>query len=89
MRIVDGTWLLRSTSGIDCQSHDPALVAGHNIHDYMPSGPDGALVRSLMNEIQMVLHEHPVNESRARRNEPVINAVWLWGFGARCRPSSR
>jgi hypothetical protein len=79
---VDNTWLLRSMSALDCQSHDPALVAGHNIHDYMPSGPDGAYVRSLMNEIQMVLHEHPVNESRARRNEPVINALWLWGFGA-------
>ncbi len=77
-----GTWLLRCEDIIDCESRDPAAAAGCNIHDYMPSGPDGARMRSLMNELQMVLHEHPVNEQRERRREPMVNAVWLWGFGA-------
>jgi hypothetical protein len=30
----------------------------------------------------MLLHEHPVNESRTRRGLPAINAVWLWGSGS-------
>jgi hypothetical protein len=38
-------------------------------------------MRSRMNEIQMVLHEHPVNERRANTRAAPINALWLWGFG--------
>jgi hypothetical protein len=52
------------------------------VHDFMPSGPDGARVRSLMNEIQMLVHEHPVNERRVRARKLPANAWWLWGFGA-------
>jgi hypothetical protein len=48
----------------------------------MPEGRDGQLIRRLMNELQMVLHEHPVNERRAAQGQRTINAVWLWGFGA-------
>jgi hypothetical protein len=79
---LDEPWLLRCPGSIDCVAHEPAAATGQNIHDFMPSGRDGARVRSLMNEIQMVLHEHPVNEQRARRQQPPINSVWLWGFGA-------
>ena len=61
---VDGAWLVRCVEPIDCTTHDPAALAGRNIHDYLPAGPDGARMRSRMNEIQMVLHDHPVNERR-------------------------
>ena len=36
---------------------------------------------SLLNEIQMLLHAHPVNEAREARGEPVVNSLWLWGAG--------
>jgi hypothetical protein len=36
---------------------------------------------ALMNEIQMLLHEHPVNEAREARGAPAINGIWLWGGG--------
>jgi hypothetical protein len=35
----------------------------------------------LLNEVQMVLHEHPVNEAREARGEPAVNSIWLWGAG--------
>jgi hypothetical protein len=35
----------------------------------------------LLNEIQMVLHSHPVNEAREARGEPPVNSLWLWGAG--------
>jgi hypothetical protein len=38
----------------------------------------GAPWTALLTEIQMALHEHPVNESR----ELAVNSVWLWGAGA-------
>ena len=45
-------------------------------------------VAPLLNEAQMVLHAHPVNEAREARGEPTVNSLWLWGAGratrARC-----
>ncbi len=35
----------------------------------------------LLNEIQMLLHAHPVNEAREARGEPAVNSLWLWGAG--------
>lgn len=37
---------------------------------------------ALLTEIQMALHEHPVNQAREARGEPPVNSVWLWGGGA-------
>ena len=37
---------------------------------------------ALLTELQMALHEHPVNEAREARGEPPINSLWLWGAGA-------
>jgi hypothetical protein len=62
-------WTLACDSNVECESVEPALAEGHDIREWLPGGRDGARVRRLMNELQMWLHEHPVN------------AVWLWGFG--------
>lgn len=42
----------------------------------------------LLNEIQMLLHAHPVNEAREARGEPVVNSLWLWGAGPAPEASS-
>lgn len=74
-------WQLECDEPIECGSVEPELAAGRSIRDLMPGGRDGAAVRSLVNEIQMLLHEHPVNQQRANRGLPAINTLWLWGFG--------
>jgi hypothetical protein len=51
--------------------------------------PGGAPGAALANEIQMLLHEHPVNAAREQRGEVPINAVWLWGGGRFARPAAR
>jgi hypothetical protein len=78
---VPGAWLLRFARSIDCSTQPPDAVVGHNVHDFMPAGRDGARVRSLMNEIQMLLHEHPINLRRERARQLPVNGWWLWGFG--------
>jgi hypothetical protein len=78
---VHGAWLLRFTRSIECSTQAPDVVANHNVHDFMPAGRDGSRVRSLMNEIQMLLHEHPVNQRRERVGKLPVNGWWLWGFG--------
>ena len=78
---VAGAWLLRFNAPLACTTWPPDSVVGHNVHDFLPSGPAGAYVRSLMNEIQMLLHEHPLNQRRERTRLLPVNAWWLWGFG--------
>jgi hypothetical protein len=84
---VDGAWLLRFSRIVECTTQPPDAVTGHDVHDAMPAGRDGARIRSLMNEIQMLLHDHPVNARRERARQLPINGWWLWGFGAQSPPA--
>ena len=38
--------------------------------------------RAISNEIQMLLHDHPVNEARQAAGALPINGLWLWGGGS-------
>lgn len=42
---------------------------------------DAPLGDALLNEVQMLLHAHPLNEAREARGELAINSVRLWGAG--------
>jgi hypothetical protein len=43
----------------------------------------------VFNEVQMLLHGHPVNEAREARGALTVNSVWLWGGGTRPRVVGR
>lgn len=64
-------------------------VAGRDIAPYLPTGGEALRWQRIANEIQMLLHAHPVNEAREERGEPVVNAVWLWGGGRRATVHGR
>ncbi len=49
--------------------------------EYLPSGDDTALHRNILSEIEMSLHEHPVNAEREQRGRQPVNSLWLWGGG--------
>jgi hypothetical protein len=44
-------------------------------------------LRQLLNEAQMVLFAHPLNQRREDAGRPPINGLWLWGGG--CLPARR
>lgn len=55
---------------------------GRDVGPMMPQGEDGMAFQSLMNEAQMLLHEHPINQARERQGLPLVNSIWLSGGGA-------
>lgn len=61
---------------------DPARWLGADPRAGFPAGAKGAPLRRLGAEIEMWLHEHPVNRARAARGELAASALWLWGGGA-------
>jgi hypothetical protein len=84
----DGGWLCRCPEGLECETVDPLDAFGRNLRELLPTGRDAVRVRSLVNELQMLLHEHPVNERRAARGLPPVNSVWLWGVGTAHEPTA-
>lgn len=78
----DGHWLLNLPEPLPARSEPVDAIAGGPI-DAGRAGDRGrrALAR-LMNEIQMRLFEHPVNQAREARGVWPFNGVWLWGGGS-------
>ena len=76
-----GRWLCRHTSlaGLPTASLDRVL--GRNVDRWLEPDPRARLVRRLQNEVQMLLHDHALNEARAVRGELPLNSVWLSGTG--------
>lgn len=50
-------------------------------NDFLPAGEAAASHRGLLSEVEMALHEHPVNLERQSAGRPPVNSLWLWGGG--------
>lgn len=78
-------WYVRSSESPDLQTFPLSEVAGKNINNMLPAGRDSAAWNSRINEIQMLLHDHPLNRIREEQGELAINSLWIWGGGTRPR----
>ena len=76
-----GGWLCHCPPDLAWTAADPWLAVGRDLRDWLPGGPGSSRVRALVNELQMLLHEHPVNERRVAQGLSPVNSVWLWGAG--------
>lgn len=81
LHAANDEWLLRSESPLRLQTVTPEFAAANPFSDILPRGADAGGIRRLMTEMQMLLHEHPVNAQRQARGAPAINAVWVHGEG--------
>src|SRR6266705_2470226 len=85
-------WYVRFDKAPELQTTPAAAARGLAIDEKLPSGPDAMRFHALMNEAQMLLHEHPVNAAREARGEPALNSIWFWGGGvidaSKARPFS-
>jgi hypothetical protein len=76
-------WYVHLESTPDLRTHPPAEASGRNIESFLPEGADSFCWRGVFNEVQMLLHEHPVNVERESRGELPVNSVWFWGGGVK------
>ncbi|MFO7859182.1 MAG: hypothetical protein R6V11_09740 [Ectothiorhodospiraceae bacterium] len=51
------------------------------VDESLPQGADAPQWRARLNETQMLLHGHTVNQEREARGQPTINGIWPWGGG--------
>ncbi|HTD28389.1 MAG TPA: phosphoglycerate mutase [Xanthomonadaceae bacterium] len=59
----------------------PEDVLGDNLEPHLPAGDAGRRWRRLLNESQILLHNHPLNAVRIARGQPPVNSLWFWGGG--------
>lgn len=51
------------------------------VNNYLPTGEHSRRWHTLFNEIQMVLNQSAVNESREYHGQQTVNSLWFWGLG--------
>lgn len=81
-------WYLRHV--VDADSVDmssmptfsaPDDALGDDLKLHLPADDSGRRWRNLLNECQILLHNHPVSAARNARGAVAINSLWFWGSG--------
>lgn len=76
-------WHLRLPSQSALPEFDsPEQALGEDLYEHLPQGQEGRRWRVLFNEVQVLLHQHPVNADRRARGLPPVNSLWFWGGGS-------
>jgi hypothetical protein len=75
-----------SLADLPCASLD--RVIGRNIDRWLGADPRQRALRRLQGEVQMLLHDHPINEARQAQGLLPVNSVWLSGCGV-AQPAQR
>jgi len=55
---------------------------GRDVGKYMPHGKHGIKFQAFLNEVQMLLHEHPISQAFEERGLLAVNSLWLSGGGS-------
>ncbi|MFY7866190.1 hypothetical protein [Roseateles sp.] len=71
-------WLIAHPSMAGLSSASLDRVVHRHVDSWMPTS---RRLRSLQNEIQMLLHSHPLNNEREARGALALNSVWISGCG--------
>jgi hypothetical protein len=53
-------------------------IIGGNIDDYLPSGGGAIQIIKLLNEVQMLLFNLPINHVRKSEGLLTVNSIWCW-----------
>lgn len=78
--LAGGAFLLHGLEA-DATTEDPARHLGADIAAALPRGAGAAALRRLSGEVELWLHEHPVNRERLRSGAAPVSGLWLWGGG--------
>lgn len=79
-------WCARLAGEAGFAADCPLDAAGRDVDLAAPTGRGEP--HRLLNEAQMLLHGHPVNEAREARGEAPVNSLWLWGAGRKPREAA-
>jgi len=77
--------VMRNMGQLEVETTPPHDIAGQEVKEHLPRGPDAAALRRLMDRSQAVLAGHDVNKRRKAGQKPPATSIWLWGQGRPAR----
>jgi hypothetical protein len=86
---VEGYAYLAGDTALASSHRSAAGLDGQTPRDFLPTGEGADRYRGFVSEIEMALHEHPVNLERQQRGLPPVNSMWIWGGGEVPEPSGK
>jgi len=72
---------LQVNDDVDVTTYLLSEAMGRDVGKHMPQGKHGMKFQALLNEVQMLLHDHPINQALEERGLLVVNSLWLSGGG--------
>lgn len=81
LKVVRNSGYLCGGDGLPTATLPATAIAGEQPNDWIPDGPAAANYLNMTSELQMALHEHPLNRQREEAGLMPVNALWLWGGG--------
>lgn len=75
-------WFLRLASNPNIQTNSPENATNKDIDAFLPTGEGAIHWAAFVNELQMLLFTHPVNQAREAKNLPTVNSIWCYGGGS-------
>ncbi len=84
-----GRWYLKFSAPQDLATTPLDRARGRQAMNFLPAGADAPRLMRLINEAQMLLHAHRLNQTREQAGVATVNSLWPWGGGtaaplARC-----
>jgi hypothetical protein len=83
-----GRWYLLSDAPMGRGLKSPWDAVGENLLESWTEPTLGRDLLVLMNEVQVVLHQHRVNQARRDKNLAPVNCLWPWGGGPTTKPGA-
>jgi hypothetical protein len=74
-------WYVVFNRVLDIATHGVQAVTQQNVVKYQASGADANLLLQVSNQVQMLLHEHAINQVRTASGQLELNSLWLSGEG--------
>ena len=84
-----GLWFMRADDWAGLNTASPDATTTQSMTDWLPEGAQARDFRRLQNEVQMLWHEHPVNQARQASGLQPVNSCWLWGGASPAAPSGQ
>jgi len=76
-----GRWYLALAQAQDLATTPVTAVAGRNADLFQPTGADAGAWQRRLTELQMLLHDAPINREREGAGRLPVNSLWPWGGG--------
>ncbi|WP_438970040.1 hypothetical protein [Methylophaga sp.] len=77
--LTAGQWLLHINNADEVNFYAKEGLHGQPVTDFLPQGKDASKWITLWNEIQMLLFDCPLNQTREAAGKVPINGLWFWG----------